>query len=117
MTLADIKTILDYYLAKDQPSANLATTEIRIWLRDRQLSGDVYAFSVRQQSNIVVVDVQTTSTGLTHTLQFDESKWLKSKGSHAQPKTQINLVPSRKKIVERKPESPADAYDRAMRGV
>lgn len=118
MTLSDIKTIIDYYLVKDQPSINQAVSELRTWLRDRQLNGEVHSFLVRSKVNGVILDVQTTPTSSTHTLQFDEAKWMNSTLSSNAAKTQVNLVPSRKNVTRsKKEESPADAYDRAMRGV
>lgn len=112
MTLAEIKHTIDTYLAVDQPPINLAVTEVRGWFRVRQQIGDVHAFSVRRAGNLMVVDVQTTVTGSVHSLSFDETKWLNSPTA-----PRVNLVPSRKNIAKPKPETPEDAYDRAMRGI
>lgn len=111
----DIKTILNDYLVKNHPSIALAIAEIRLWFRDRQTAGDIHAYSVYCLSQTMIVDVQITSTGPTHTLQFTESVWMNSGASS--PNTQTILVPSHKGDIKRKQETPEEKYDRAMRGV
>jgi len=124
MTLAEVKRIIDLYLAHDQPDSSTAEREIRDWLRNMQIAHRVYAFSVRRNANvfaqtmIVIVDVQTTPTGSTHTLQFVESQWLSPNNTQKATPPAPPLNPEGANNYKReKEETPEEAFDRAMKGI
>jgi len=124
MTLAQIKQVIDQYLAVDQPPANLAEREIRDWLRVMQVNGEVWAFSVRRRpvahrstNLMIVVDVQTTRTSSTHTLHFVESQWMNIGRNQATSPAPAPVPVRNDPPVEKKhtPKEQIDSdYERAM---
>ncbi len=107
MILADFHRLVDSYLNRDQPTLQVAITQVRDFCRSQQRLNEIHAYSVRgghrggqQNGSGLVIDVQTTPTGSTHQLFFSEAGWM----GH----TATNPAPQ---------DTSDDAYDRAMRGL